>query len=73
MDIAIFGEYSGQGNAKRAINEFTKIFFQNICVNLEAFVRNENPAKGKIQSLLIQNGFTFVKDFDTLFLRAFLK
>ncbi|WP_157042283.1 hypothetical protein, partial [Neobacillus jeddahensis] len=49
MDIAIFDDYSGQGNAKRAINEFTKIFFlQNIGLSLEAIVRKENPVKEKV-------------------------
>lgn len=65
MDIAIFDEHSGKGNAKRAINEFSKIFFQNIGLHLEAIVRNENPAKDKVQSLLIDIGFTFVKNLDT--------
>lgn len=66
MDIAIFDDYSGQGNAKRAINEFTKIFFlQDIGLSLEAIVRNENPAKEKVQSLLIETGFTFDKEIET--------
>lgn len=66
MDIAIFDEYSGQGNAKRAINEFTKVFFlQNTGLSLEAIVRNENPAKEKVQSLLIETGFTFIKELET--------
>ncbi|GAA3647353.1 GNAT family N-acetyltransferase [Asaccharospora irregularis] len=68
LDIVIFDKCANKGYAKEAINKFEKIYFDEIGTVLDVIIREDNPNKDKVKSILEANDFKLVgyNDYEDL-------
>ncbi|MFB4321633.1 GNAT family N-acetyltransferase [Priestia sp. BR_2] len=60
LGILVFDKYAGNGKAKKAIQHFIDLYFnEGIGRRIEATVLVTNPYRNKIRRILLENGFNY--------------